>query len=146
MIQPSPTTKIEPTLARGVLAELGPVVAGHHHNLVIEFPNTNYRLKLDASQMIVGDIGKRILGTIHATARRIDIVDSGGCYVEPVYGSPRRIQGRIIAIEGDAIVVDAGMPIYCTPSERGQTAEGFEVGQFVAFGVLAGTKFQQHKG
>ena len=143
MIQPSPTNKIEPTLARGVLVELGPVVAGHHYNLVIEFPNTNYQLKLDASQMITADIGKRILGTIHATARRVDIVDSGGSYVEPVYGSPRRIQGRIIAIEGDAIVVDAGMPIHCTPSELEQTSGDFEVGQFVSFDALSGANFIQ---
>ncbi len=143
MIHPAPTNKIPATTARGVLVGLGPVVAGHHHNVVIEFPNTNYRLDLEASEMISGEIGKRILGTIHATARRVDIVDSGGKYAEPVYGSPRRIQGRIVAIEGDAIVVDAGMPIHCTPSERDQTAENFEVGQFVAFGVAPGASFKQ---
>lgn len=143
MIHPAPTTKIDPRVARGVLVELGPVVAGHHHHLVVEFPNTNYRLRFDASQMIRGEVGKRILGTLHAQARRIDVVSAGGRYVEPVYGPPRRVQGSIVAIEPDAIVVHAGIPIHCTPTERDQRPSDFEIGQFVSFDVLPGATFHQ---
>ena len=43
-----------------------------------------------------------------AEAKRIDVVTTGGRYVEPVYGRPRRVQGTVIAIEDGAVVVNAG--------------------------------------
>jgi len=141
MLQPAPTSKIDPKLARGVLAELGPVVTGRHESCVLEFANTNYRLHLVPTTEIRTPIGKRIIGTINASVRRIDIVKTGGRFIDPIYGSPRRIQGSIVEVTETAIVVNAGVPIHCVPTERGQTASDFEPGQFVSFGVLPGVTF-----
>lgn len=141
MIHPAPTTAIDPRLARGVLAETGPITAGKPERIVIEFPNTNYRLELVPTGPMTTQVGKRIIGTIHAQARRIDVVDTGGRYVEPVYGTPRRVQGAVIAVQDNAIVVNAGMPIHCTPTDPRQKASDFALGALVSFDVLPGATF-----
>ncbi|MCB9845483.1 MAG: hypothetical protein H6811_05820 [Phycisphaeraceae bacterium] len=146
MINPAPTSRIDPALARGTLAEIGPAAAGVPAYVVLEFPNTSYRMHLKPTGTAPGPLGKRIIGTIRAQARRIDRVGSGGRYVEPVYGPPRRVQGAIIAISDDALVVNAGVPIHCTPIERGQKVEDFEIGQFVSFDVLPGATFSPSGG
>jgi len=146
MIHPAPTSKIDPTIARAVLEELGPVVAGRHHHVVLSFANLNYRMRLEAREMIRGEVGKRILGRIHMQARRIDVVGSGGRFVEPVYGEPRIVQGRVVAIAGDEVVVHAGMPIHATPTECDQKASDFREGQLVNFHVLPGAWFEQVDG
>jgi hypothetical protein len=143
MISPSPTSKIDPCLARGtLLAQLAPTAT---KPALIKFgvPNTNYELHLVPKGSITAQVGKRLIGSVHAQARRIDVVSTGGQYVEPLYGHPRRVQGTIIAIKGDAIVVDAGVPIHCTPTDARQKAEQFSVGQFVSFDVMDGASMQQ---
>lgn len=142
MINPAPTSKLDPALARGVLAEIGPMTAGRPDVIVLEFANTNYQLHLKPTADIDTPVGKRIIGTIEVPARKIDVVGTGGRYVEPVYGSPRRVQGTIVAITERAIVVNAGMPIHCIPTERDQRPEDFEVGQFVSFDVMPGASFR----
>ena len=42
--------------------------------------------------------GERVHGTIHAPAWKVDRVEMGGNYVEPLYGRPRRMQGTISAV------------------------------------------------
>jgi len=70
-------------------------------------------------------------------------VGTGGRYVEPVYGRPRRVQGSVIAIDqaNNAVVVDATIPIHCTPTDPRQKATDFQPGQFVSFDVLEGATF-----
>ena len=122
--------------ARGVLFETGP------RQIVMALPGTEYRLHLKVSQQPQTEVGKRIIGTIRAKARRIDIVRSGGRYVEPVYGRPRRIQGEILVVDPykRAVTVDAGFPIECELDERQQPSQ-FKVGDFVSFDVAAGSSF-----
>lgn len=145
MITPSPTTKIDPSLARGVLEATNAATATRSSHVVISFPNTSYRLHLVPLSAIHGEVGKRIIGTIRAQARRVDIVDTGGKYVEPVFGRPRRIQGRVIAADAatNTITVDAGMPIHCELTDERQTAGQFPVGVLVSFDALEGATFTQ---
>jgi hypothetical protein len=42
--------------------------------------------------------GIRVRGTIHAPAWKVDRVELGGNYVEPLAGRPRRMQGTIVAV------------------------------------------------
>lgn len=86
--------------------------------------------------------GKRILGSIRVEARRIDVCGTGGSYVEPVYGRPRRIQGNIIEIDSSngCVIVDAGMPIVAKLDHLQRTSD-FNVGDHVTFGVKAGATF-----
>ncbi|MCA9273617.1 MAG: hypothetical protein KDA31_11300 [Phycisphaerales bacterium] len=143
MLHPAPTTKIDPKLARGVLEEVLPATATKPAYAVISFPNTSYRVHLEPVGEITGKPGKTIVGTIRARAKRIDTCATGGKFIDPVFGRPRRVQGSIVAIEGDWVVVNAGMPVYCQPTAPGQSASHFAVGQFVSMGVEGGTSFEQ---
>jgi hypothetical protein len=141
MIAPHPTSKIDPVLARGTLLGVHAASATKPAHITFGVPNTNYELHLVPQGTIKAQVGKRLIGTIRAQARRIDVVQTGGQYVEPVYGRPRRVQGTVIAIKDGALVVDAGVPIHCAPTDARQKAEQFSVGQFVSFDVMDGARF-----
>lgn len=143
MLHPAPTTKIDPKLARGVLEEMLPATATKPAYAVISFPNTSYRVHLEPVGEITGKPGKTIVGIIRARAKRIDTCATGGRFIDPVFGRPRRVQGSIVAIEGDAVVVNTGVPIHCVPTDPRQEASDFEVGQFVSMGVEGGTSFEE---
>ncbi len=143
MITPAPTTRIDSRLCRGVLEQvIAPSGDGPGH-VVISIPDTSYQLRLVADGAITARVGHRIVGKIGVKARRIDVVTTGGRYVEPVSGHPRRVQGTIIAVEGDRVVVNAAVPIWCEPTDPRQSASGFEKGQFVSFDALDGATFTQ---
>ncbi len=145
MIHPAPTTVIDPRLARGTLREVVPETATKPGYVRITYPNSRYELHLRCEPDASLEPGKRIIGTIHARARRIDVVGTGGRYVEPVVGRPRRVQGMIVALETatSEIVVHAGVPIHCKPTDPRQKVTDFEVGQFVSFDVMDGASFKR---
>ena len=93
MITPAPTSKINAAIARGTFAEAVAATATKPAFIKLNFPNTSYETHLIPAGPITAQPGKRILGKIHAKARRIDTVQTGGRYFEPVYGRPRRVQG-----------------------------------------------------
>lgn len=149
MLTPAPTTKIDPRLARGVYEGVVPAAATNPPKpemVVMSVPNTSYQLHLVPTAPVALEPGRRLMGVIRAQARRIDEVKTGGKYVEPVYGRPRRVQGRVVAIEPTAVVVDAGVPIHCTPTDARQKPAQFTVGQFVSFDVLEGATFEHRPG
>lgn len=141
MIEPSPTAKIDPRLVRGTLVKVVAATATKPGYAVLTVPNSNYEMHLLPTAPVRTPPGKRIMGTIRARARRIDVVQTGGRYVEPVYGRPRRVQGSVIAVEPDAVVVDAGVPIHCEPMDPRQKPSDFQPGQLVSFDVLDGATF-----
>lgn len=146
MITPSPTTKIDPAFARGTLAEAVPATATKPAYIKFAVPNTSYELHLvprgEMSASASADHpAKRLIGTIRVSVRRLDVVGSGGRYVEPVMGRPRRVQGTVVQVVGGAVVVDAGVPIHCVLTDDRQKPEDFPVGQFVSCDVLDGATF-----
>lgn len=143
MIHPAPTDKIAPTLARGELSEVVAPTATRPGHIVISFPNTSYQMHLVPLGAISTPVGKRIIGTIRAVARRVDVVETGGKYVEPVYGRPRRVQGRVIGGDDHSrtLIVDAGMPIHCTMTDTRQIPSMIPKGAMVSFDVLDGATF-----
>jgi hypothetical protein len=143
MITPSPTSKIDAGLARGTLGAVVAPTSTKPGHIVFCVPNTSYEMHLIPTGEILAGIGKRLIGTIRAQARRIDIVETGGQYVEPVIGRPRRIQGTVIRVEAGSVVVDAGVPIHCKPTDSRQAADQFKNGQFVSFDALDGATFTQ---
>ncbi len=134
MITPSPTIKIDPSLARGELLSFGP----SNSYIVMGVPNTSYQLHLVPTAPVTTQPGKRLIGTIRLEARRVDAVGTGGQFVEPVFGRPRRVQGTVIAHAGNALVIDAGIPIHAVLTDARQKAEQFAVGQLVSFDAVAG--------
>ncbi len=143
MIHPAPTTKIDPTHARGVLHAQLPGSNGQPGMVVIEFPNTSYQIHLVPTQPITSEVGKRIIGTIRVLARRVDVVDTGGRYFEPVFGRPRRVQGRVIAHDepNAAIIVDATVPIHMVLGDARQRPSDFQLGDLVSCDVRDGGTF-----
>lgn len=130
------TETVNPNTARAVLHD------ANDDTVVLAVPGTDYLLRLSVYKAPSTPIGKRILGTVRAQARRIDVVRTGGRYIEPVYGPPRRIQGEIVAVDpaNQTITVHAGVPVVCKTDGR-QRADAFKVGDFVAFDVLPGASF-----
>ncbi|MBN8598188.1 MAG: hypothetical protein J0L78_10995 [Planctomycetes bacterium] len=147
MITPAPTNKIDPRLCRGIyertIAAKGHGIGDSNgaEHVVISIPDTSYELHLVPTAPVTSKPGNRIIGTVRVSARRIDEVKSGGRYLEPVFGRPRRVQGTVIAIEPDAVVVNAGVPVWVKPTDARQSAANFAVGQFVSFDALDGGTF-----
>ncbi len=133
-------TSTDPNLTVAVLAEC------HTDHVVLTLPHTDYRIHLqvrDGGSLLSGsEVGKPISGTIEAQARRVDVVHTGGRYIEPVYGRPRRLQGRIVELDRrkNTITVQCPCPIVCTLMSP-QEARGFELGQLVSFDIERGATF-----
>ena len=148
MLHPAPTNKIDPGQTRGTLEEVVEQTATRPAHLVIGLYNSDYRLHLIPVGEITAEIGKRIIGVIRAEAKRVDVVKTGGKYVEPVMGRPRRVQGRIVETDTsrNTITVEAAAPFVCRLTDHRQRAGDFEPGQFVSFDVLNGATFEQSQG
>ncbi|GJQ30293.1 MAG: hypothetical protein HBSAPP03_21770 [Phycisphaerae bacterium] len=141
MITPSPTTPIDPAVARGTFLTRTPATATSPECLVLGIPNTSYELHLRPTAGVSTPIGKRLLGVIRVEARRIDRPGTGGKFIEPVFGRPRRVQGTVIRIEQGAVVVDAGAPIHLVPLDPRQSPESFTPGELVSCDVMDGATF-----
>jgi hypothetical protein len=139
MIHPAPTTKIHSTLARGTLAAGSPGPG----MLIAEFPNTNYQLHLIVGADVPSIVGSRLIGAIRVESRRVDAVNTGGKYIEPVFGRPRRVQGRVVSWDDATrtLVVDAGVPIHLELLDDRQVPSQFGQGTLVSCDVLEGATF-----
>lgn len=149
MLHPAPTTKIDPNTARGQLIEVIPATATRPAFLVVHFFNSDYKCHLEPAggtlpTGVEGKVGRTVTGTIRASAKRVDRVSSGGKLIDPVFGRPRRVQGRIVAMDAakNTITVSAGAPFVCTVTAPGQKAGDFEAGDFVSFDVLRGATIE----
>lgn len=136
MLSPTETVKKDDRVVEGRLASVGDGF------IELALVGTDYRLKLAVTRPVNARVGDKIRGVIRAQARRIDIVPAGGRYVEPVTGRPRRVQGRVVAIDekGGALIVAAGPPI-ALRLNAGQRVEAFEAGQLVSTDVEPGAAF-----
>jgi hypothetical protein len=50
-------------------------------------------------------------GVIRVKARKAYTVPSGGNFITPIFGPPRIIQGRVRGVDGNGIVLHAGVAI-----------------------------------
>ncbi|MBL4809812.1 MAG: hypothetical protein JKY43_07130, partial [Phycisphaerales bacterium] len=116
----------------------------------LSFANTNYKLCLDYSATDLDElrsmVGKTVLGTIHATARRIDPVGAGGRSIDPVAGHPRRIMGKIIGIDtrSNGLVINVGpdMAIWLKVNAPNQHAKDFAEVEFITCDIEPGASFR----
>ncbi len=82
--------------------------------VVLGLPGTNYQLHLRATGEVAPTPQGRVRGVIRLPVWKLDDVTAGGAFIEPVYGTPRRVQGRVTAVMADrnAVVVEVcGQPI-----------------------------------
>ncbi len=133
------TTTQQSRHARGVLAAASP------ERVTISFPGTDYRLILAVYQSPSTPVGKKINGSIRVQAKRVDVVRTGGKYIEPLDGTPRRIQGEVVASDTgeNTLTVNAGVPIICKLTDARQRADQFRIGELVSFEVNPGASFTQ---
>mgnify|MGYP007046999952 CR=1 FL=1 len=111
--------------------------------IVLGLPRTDYQIHLAIKPLPPADLNKPLAGRIRARAMRVDIATAGGRFIEPVYGRPRRLQGRIIATDADAntITVKTACPIICELSS-GQRADQMPLGAIATFDVQSGATFE----
>ncbi|MFG0293320.1 MAG: hypothetical protein ACIAQF_08610 [Phycisphaerales bacterium JB065] len=140
-----PTAPNSKRIARAVLLEKDAekVVLTFKGHSTGQIQKPTHQMHLTVASPVDTEPGKRILGTIRVEARRLDICGTGGSYVEPVYGRPRRIQGTIIDIDSAnaSVVVDAGMPIVAKLDGLQRTSD-FKLGDHVTFAVKPGATFE----
>lgn len=128
-----------------MVESLSPAGTGTGPALVeVSFANTNYRVRLEVSGEFQAPVGARVLGVIRANVQRVDVVRTGGAFLEPVYGRPRRLQGRVIGADAidNVLVIDGPVPMHCHLTDRRQKAADFEVGVMVTCGVQDGATFE----
>ncbi len=126
------------TISEGVLRASG------NGTITLAKPGTDYALELVVGEAPAAPVGGKIRGEIRVNAARMDVIETGGKYIEPVAGPPRRVAGRIVEIDSrvNLVVVDAGpFTVVCTPHEL-QKATRFRVDQMVTMGVKPGATFK----
>jgi hypothetical protein len=81
--------------------------------------------------------GARVRGTILAPAWKVDCVDLGGNYVEPLAGRPRRMQGAILAVNAAAneLTVQVGYEVTVKLPDK-YRATDYQVGQRIGWDNL----------
>jgi len=134
---------MDPTLVHKTSTTHGQLLRQDDGHIVLGLPETEYQLHLRVNPPLPAGTHRHIAGTIRARARRVDIVQTGGRYIDPVYGRPRRIQGAITAIDpiGNTLTVDSGCPMVCL-LVAGQKTSRFSLGQLVSFDVERGATFE----
>jgi hypothetical protein len=96
--------------SNGYLAR-GKVVEAKESSVVFAPSDTNYQLHLLTSGRYTGPMNQIVEARIRAKARKVYTVPNGGGFISPIYGSPRLIQGRALAVEDRQIVLRASVPI-----------------------------------
>ena len=128
----------EHTIARVYLVESTP------DKVVVQIPGTSYQMHLLCpSDPEVSPQG-RTRGVIRCNVWKVDLISPGGAFIEPVYGRPRRIQGRVTGhveqING-LIVTVLGCPVVAhLPSDRWEASQIPE-GTLVGLDVYEGASF-----
>lgn len=87
----------------------GRVLSVSDSNQVVFSPtDTTYRLHLAANDpTFAAHIGQVIPSEIHATARKIFTIASGGGFIAPIFGTPKVVQGRVVYVDQTTVVVRA---------------------------------------
>ncbi len=121
------------------------VEASKGSHVVVKVQGTDYRLMLEVDPSRgTFEPGERVNGRVTGRARRIDVVGAGGRFVEPVYGRPRRVQGRVRAYDAQTgqLTVWAGFALQVQPTAVNQKPEALVPGQLVAFDLEPGARFE----
>lgn len=146
MLHPAPTTKLDPTLARGTLLAVHEADDRRPARVVMGFPNTDYQIDLELRgdiEQVKGLVGEMILGRIFAEARRVDTPKAGGRRFEPCIGRPTRVMGSVIGADpvANVLVIHAGQPIALQVTVPGQQAQELAGADFIVCDVKPGAWF-----
>jgi hypothetical protein len=125
----------------------GKIIAMHDRTVVFALASTNYEMRLEAEgSMAAAQVGVVIEALIRAEARKVWTVPSGGNFIEPIFGPPRRIQGRILYLDEQRMVVQAGAPIVIAlpadPAAYDLARGPLAIGVLVNISALPGATFE----
>ena len=136
----------QPVIYNSSLVVAGKLLAVEEGMITLGLVGTDYQLRLVVSDDFEGVVGKRIRGTVAANAKRVDKINAGGKYIDPVYGRPRRIQGKVVAVnrEANSITVNGGCAVECSLMES-QKAKDYQIGEIVGFAMERGAEFTLEK-
>lgn len=111
--------------------------------VVFKVPGTDYELHLVCRDPLNVPEGRRVKGTIHARALRMHQSDTGGRFMEPVYGPPRIVQGTVLEADSqnNRLLMDLTVPVWVT-LDPAQTAAKYHPGAMLNFYVESGTRFE----
>lgn len=134
---PPPAVTRPESLSSLRVAEVGPEL------VVLEVPGTEYRLHLATDSSLSGGVGRRVTGEIHAKALRMHRSDTGGRFIEPIYGQPRIVQGEVVAIDAPQrrILMDMAVPVWVTVLPA-QDLAAVSIGDLWNCYVESGTRFE----
>lgn len=146
MLHPAPTTKIDPTLARGTVLAVHDADDRRPARVIMGFPNTDYKIELELKgdiDQVKSLVGEMVLGRIFAEARRIDTPNAGGRRFDPCIGRPTRVMGTVIGADpiANVLVINAGQPIALKVTAPGQDAQGLTGADFIVCDVKPGAWF-----
>lgn len=85
-------------------------ICGRKNGLAVFCPrNTRYEMHLVIPPgQDLGPDNARIEAVVHASARKIWTVPSGGRFITPIAGTPRIVQGQVHRIDENRLIVYAG--------------------------------------
>jgi hypothetical protein len=98
------------TTATDFLAR-GKVTSTKDGVVVFEPSDANYQLHLQCTKTDSVPIGQLLIARVGAKARKVYTVPSGGNFIQPLFGSPRIIQGRALFLDDKLVVIRATIPI-----------------------------------
>lgn len=127
-----------PTLpvTRGQLLEQG------DGRVVIGIPGSDYQLHLASDGAVQSNKHGEVRGVVRAKAGKLERVGSGGIFIEPVYGQPRRVQGRVVRKDSAANTLTVQGPcVVVAELEATQRATDIPIGELVAFNVHSGSRW-----
>jgi hypothetical protein len=146
MLHPAPTTKLDPTLARGTVLAVHDADDRHPARVVMGFPNTDYQIELELKSdptPLKALVGEMVLGRMFVEARRVDTPKAGGRRFEPCIGRPTRLLGTVIGADpvSNVLVINAGQPIALKITAPGQNAQELAGADFIVCDVKPGAWF-----
>ena len=134
------TSTTNPELSRGT------IVRDVGSTLVFQPLNTNYQHHLVSSSGFSGTDGKSARGVIRVTARKVYSVPSGGCWVAPILGVPKIIQGRVVGLSDKTISIKAGAVFVVELPEGKDSIDlasgAIEVGSLVNVVAMPGARIE----
>lgn len=114
--------------------------------VVFEPTGTNYQLHLKTASAYTGPVGVLVEGFVRCEGRKVFTTPAGGRFVQPIFGTPRVVQGRIRAATDDSLLLQAGTAVVVKLPKADDaydlSAGELTVGAIVNATVLPGASFE----
>src|SRR5262245_39720228 len=73
----------------------GKVIEVRDRTVVFQPQGTTYQMHVTTEDRYAGPLHEPVVANIRVNARKVYTVPSGGAFIQPIFGEPRIIQGRV---------------------------------------------------